>query len=760
MKNIKLILALAIIAGSFSARAEETVIKDIQVNGNKRVETATVEAFLNVPLNQPVDKSTLDGAFKRMYDTGLFEDLNMALKNGVLIVNVVENPVVSEVNLVGNKKLDEEKITPELKVSPRAIFKESDVKADVKRILTLYQRSGRFNVKVDPKIEKLDDGRVNVTYKIDEGQRAEVEQISFIGNNAFSEGELESVVSTKESAWYKFFSGNDNYDPDRLEYDRELLRRHYVASGYADVRIISADAEYNESEKAFNVIYTVDEGAHYNFGKVDITSSIPDITLDKVAEQIKTREGKEFNANLVESTISNLTDHLGDKGYAFVRIDPQYNKGENNTMDITYMISEGPRVYVNKINIIGNARTMDEVIRREFRIAEGDPYNASKIKRSKQRIEALGFFSKVDVENQATDKADKVDVNLKVAEQSTGELTFGAGLSSADGVLGDVSITERNLLGKGQFLRANFTVASTRQEIDLSFTEPYFMDRNFAAGIDLFNTSNQSGGSFNNYTFDSSTTGFSLRGTYPWNEYVSHTVRYTLRSDEVSNPAVGASAYVLEQVGSRMTSSVGQTFSYNTLDNQLSPTAGWLASLSQDVAGVGGDVNYLKHEGKLNYFTPVSEDWSDVVLKLSARAGNILGLNGDNVAINDRFFVGSTIIRGFDNQGIGPRDKVTKDPLGGNTYYAASTEMMFPLGLPEELGIKGAVFADAATLSDVDTALTTTNVQDDTAIRASAGVGVFWRSPVGPIRVDLATPIQKQSYDETQVVRFSFGTKF
>lgn len=757
----KLLILMAATAISTSAMAENITFSKIQVNGNKRVETSTIEAFLNVPVGTPVSKDDLDGAFRRMYDTGLFEDLKLTVKDKVLVVDIKENPTVSEVNISGNKKLDTDKITPELKVAPRSVFKESDVQADVKRILTLYQRSGRFNIKVDPKIEKLDDGRVNVTYKIDEGQRAKVEQISFIGNKAYDEAELESTVSTKESRWYRFFSGNDVYDPDRLEYDKELIRRLYVANGYADVQVISADAEYNQAKKAFNITFTVDEGTYYDFGKIDVASSIPDITLDQVTEQIKTREGSKFDSNKIETTISNLTDFLGDKGYAFVRIDPVYERDTaSNRLGVKYTISEGPRVYLNKINIVGNTRTTDEVIRREFRIAEGDPYNSSKIKRSKQRIEALGYFAKVDIENEETDQPDKVNIKTVVEEQSTGELTFGAGFSSADGALGDVSITERNLLGRGQFVRANFTLASSRREVDFGFTEPYFMDRNFAAGFDLFDTTTTRDGGTNNFTFDSASTGGTLRGTYPLSEFIDHTIRYTYRTDDVSNPDANASTYVLEQIGTRTTSSVGQTFSYNTLDNQFMPKSGWLASVSQDFAGLGGDAEYIKHEAKVNYFTPISEEMSEWVVKLSGRGGNVTGVNGENVAINDRFFIGSTVIRGFDNQGIGPRDAGTLDPLGGNTYYAASSELMFPLGLPEELQIKGAVFADAATLYGVDSTSNPINIKDDSSIRSSAGVGVFWRSPVGPIRIDFASPIQKESYDKTESVRFSFGTKF
>jgi outer membrane protein insertion porin family len=742
--------------------ADALTVKDIKVSGNKRIEEATVKAFLNIPLNKEIAESEIDEAFRRTFNTGLFKDIDMSLRSSVLFVEVEENPIVGEVDVAGNEKIDSDKILNELKIEPRAVYKESDVQADVRRILTLYQRSGRFDVVIDPRVEELENNRVKVVYVIDEGRKADVQQISFVNNYAYDEAELESVVSTRESRWYRFFSGNDSYDPDRVEYDKELLRRHYVANGYADFEVVSADAEFNTFNESFNITYTLDEGPYYEFGKIDLDSAIEDITIDQVRDSIKTRQGKEFNSNQIEDTISSLTDVLGDKGYAFVRINPEFEKNEEEgLMDVTYKISEGPRVYINKIDISGNTRTTDEVIRREFRIAEGDPFNSSKIKRSKQRIEALGYFSKVTIDNKETAYPDKVDIEVRVVEQSTGELTFGAGFSSADGALGDISITERNLLGEGQFLRANLTLASVRQEIDLSYTEPYFLGRNFAAGFDIFNVKTDSQAANTNLTFDSESLGFTLRGGYPLTEYLRHNVRYTIRDDDISNPDPLASLFVRQQVGQRLTSSIGQSLVYNTLDNQFLPKSGVFATISQDIAGLGGDVNYVKHEGRASYFTTLMEEYPDVVFSLSGRAGHIFGWNNDNVRINDRFFIGQTVIRGFDNQGIGPRDANTGDPLGGNTYFATSSEIMFPLGLPEELQVKGAVFVDAATLYDIDqNNIPGVTLQDDSTIRAASGFGVFWRSPVGPIRIDFAVPFMEEDYDEDETIRFSFGTRF
>lgn len=736
-------------------------ISSIEVIGNQRVETATVKAFLGISEGDKISRDELDKAFRRTYETGLFKDLNIKTSGNKLIIEVEENPVVSIVEVDGNDKLSDEKIIAELKITPRAVFKESDLQSDTTRILTLYQRSGRFNVNVKPVVEELKNNRVKVVYVINEGERSEVSQITFINNSAFDEAALESEISTKESRWWSFFSGNDNYDPDRVEYDKELLRRHYTQHGYADFRVVSASAEFSPISKSFNVIFNLDEGIKYNFGEIEIDNKIKDFDSSVLEEVIRTEKGEVYNSRRIDDSISTLTDKLGDKGYAFVKIIPNVDKDkEKKLANITYKISEGPRVYVNKININGNSRTMDEVIRREFRLAEGDPYNASKIKRSKQRVEGLGFFSKVGVKNQPTPEPDRVNLDVDVQEQSTGELTFGTGFSTQDGILGDVSIVERNLLGKGQFMRVNLTAATARREAELSFTEPYFLDRTFNAGFDVFHTVLTGDNFSNNLTFDSASTGFTLRGGYMLNEYLTHNVRYTLRSDDISNAQAGSSQFVLQQLGERLASTVGHSFAYNTLDNQFFPTDGLIASIAQDYAGLGGDVSFLRHEAKVSYFTKLDNDeFEEWIFRVTAKGGNVTGMNGKDVQINDRFFIGGNVVRGFENQGLGARDATTLDPLGGNNYYAGTTELMFPLGLPNELQMKGAVFGDVGSLFGTDDTGTGT-ILDEASPRASLGVGVFWRSPVGPIRIDLAKPVVSESYDREEVIRFNFGTRF
>jgi outer membrane protein insertion porin family len=758
-KHIIALATTTILFGAYAAHA--AVVREINVKGLQSVERPTLDAFTAIKVGDDVSNSQISEAIRRTYDTGLFKDVDINLQGATLTISVIENPVIAEVKIEGNDKISDDKILPELKLAPRSIFNESDVQADVRRIQTLYTKGGRFNVSIEPKIEQLDNNRVNLVYEIQEGVKSKINQISFVNNTAFDEDDLEGVVATKETRWYRFFSGDDNYDPDRVEYDKELLRKYYISNGYPDFRVVSADAEFNPTAKAFNITYTLEEGKKYDFGNVTLESKMPDVPTDILEKSISTRSGRVFDASEVEKTITSMSDELGNKGYAFVNIVPEYTPNpETQQMDIKYVVQQGPRVYVDRINIIGNTRTQDEVVRREFRLAEGDPYDASKIKRSKQRVEDLGYFSKVDIKNVPTADSDRVNLDVAVSEQSTGELTFGAGLSSTDGIIGDVSITERNLLGRGQYVRLGFTAASSRQDIELSFTEPYFLDTNFAAGFDLFSVK-RTRSSFSNLTFDSETVGAAIRGSYPLTEYVKHDIKYTIKNDEVANPDPLASVYVLAQVGERTTSEIGQTFTYNTLDSNFFPSKGINVSLDQDYAGIGGDVHYLRHEFKTTYYKSLLDSNDDLVMKLAAKAGIIAGTNDDDVRINDRFFIGGNTIRGFDNQGIGPRDAATRDPLGGNKYYAGTAELVFPLGLPKELGFRGAAFFDAGSLFDVDsTPIVGNNINDDSSLRTAAGVGVYWRSPIGPIRVDVAQAIQKEDYDKTETVRFSFGTRF
>ncbi len=760
MKNWGTIFFLIIFIALPVHAQQDVTISEVVIEGNQRVEKATVESFVGIKPGDTVNIREINKALSKLFKTGLFADVKINIDGSRLWVKVVENPIVAEVAFEGNKRIDDEDLRAEVKLGPRAIYSKSDLQHDVKRIQTLYQRSGRFSATVIPKVIQLDQNRVNVVFEVDEGARSRIERISFVGNDSFSDSKLRSEIKTKETVWWRFFSSDDTYDPDRLAFDKELLRRYYVAHGYADFRVLSANAELSPDKEAFYVTFTVDEGAVYRFGEMSVENQLTkekDSVLEKL---IESRPGKKFNAKKVEATVDAITKHLGNQGYAFVKIDPQFKRdAENHVIGVNYLVKQGPRVYVERIDINGNVRTLDQVIRREFRLAEGDPYNTNQLKRSKERINNLGFFSRVDVQQSEGSAPDKVNIDVDVEEQSTGELTFGAGFSTNDGVLGDISLTERNLLGKGQFLRLNLSVSSVRQDIALSFTEPYFMGKNFAAGFDIFKTKYDGGSSLSNRSFDQESVGGTLRGSYPLTEHLTHALRYSYRTDDITDIDPTASLFIQRQAGENTTSLVGHSLIWDKRDSRFSPTEGWILRFNQDFAGVGGDAKFYRHEIRGAYYLSlISSDW---VLKFGANAGHIDGWDDEEVRINDRFFVGGHDLRGFDNDGIGPRDKLTGDPLGGNIYATGTVELSFPLGLPEELGFSGAIFSDIGTLLEVDEMSTLANpILDESAPRVSVGIGIAWRSPFGPVRIDFSEAIVKETFDETETVRFSFGTRF
>ena len=747
---------LALVVSGFvavAAYAQANVMRRIVVEGNQRVETSTVESYLMVRPGDTIDAQKLNESLKNLTATGLFEDVRIDLEGDALVIKVKENPIINEIAFEGNKRLEDKVLRDEIQLQPRQVFTRSRVQNAVNRILELYRRNGRYAAKVEPKSIQLDQNRVNLVFEISEGPRTGVAAISFIGNNNFSDGTLRGVIQTTESAWYKLLTSNDTYDPDRLNFDQELLRRFYFAHGYADFQVISAIAELAPDGSSFYITFTVDEGPQFTFGKVDVASSVKDLHSDQLVPLLETRSGTVYNADQIENTVQKLTDEVGKLGYAFVQIDPQIRKNEaKRTVDLVYKVDEGPRVYVERINISGNVRTLDEVIRREFRLSEGDAFNTALLRRSQQRLRNLGFFDTVDIKTLQGSAPDKVIIDVHVAERSTGELSFGAGYSTSDGVLGDITLKETNLLGRGQDLQANVTLSQKRQYYNLSFTEPYFLNRELAAGFDLFRTKTDYQSSS---SFDESNTGLTLRLGYPLTESLTHQIRYTIRNDAIQNVDRNASIFIRNEEGDRYTSLVGQSFTYDKRDTRFLPTEGYFLKLDQDLAGLGGDNRFLRHEAHASYYYPFSKN---VVLNVGANGGYIFGFGGETVHIANRFFLGGESLRGFQYGGIGPRDKDTDDSLGGNGYYTGSAELRFPLGLPEDLRIFGRTFVDAGTLTGID--VHGPSLQDTGDIRVGAGVGLSWLSPLGPLAIDLAQALVKDSGDKTETFRLSFGTRF
>ena len=732
-------------------------VASIDVQGSQRIEPATIKSYLSVHEGDAFDQTQIDRSLKTLYGTGLFADVTLSRRGDVLVVRVAENPIINETAFEGNKRLKDENLAGEVQSKSRAVYTRTKVQADVQRLQEIYRRSGYFAATVTPKIIQLDQNRVNLVFEINEGGRTMVRGIKFVGNSHFTDARLQEEISTRETRWYRFLSSSDVYDPDRVEVDKELLRRYYLSKGYADFRVVSAVAELAPDNKGFYVTFTVEEGERYKFGDINLKTQLNGLDPETLRGVISTKSGAWYDASQVETSIDALTKSLNDLQFAFVDIRPDVQRDrDNRTITLTYNINEGQRVFVERININGNLRTQDRVIRREMELVEGDAFNRSRLQKSEQNIKDLGFFENVDVNVAQGSAPDRANIDVNVAEQSTGEISIGAGYSTSDGPLADFGISERNFLGRGQDLRFNTTLSGKSQEFNLSFTEPYFLDRDLSAGIDVFHDRRQNDES----SYDEQRTGFALRMGYPLSQYLRQRVTYTLNNSKIENVPATASRFIREQAGERLTSSLGQELTYDRRDSKLTPTEGYVVRLSTDAAGIGGDAHYLRVKTGGSIYVPLSgPEW---VLSVLGEGGAIFGL-GEDVAISDRFFLGGDTLRGFKTSGIGPRDLTTsaKDALGGNYFARASVEMAFPLGTPQEFGLKGHAFVDGGSLWEVDaTPLPSETFVDDVAIRGSAGVGVSWKSPLGPLRVDLAMPFAKKNYDQLQQFRISFGTRF
>ncbi|MCI5059726.1 MAG: outer membrane protein assembly factor BamA [Alphaproteobacteria bacterium] len=751
-----LLLAFAPVVGALSpsyAQGQST-IREIRINGVQRIEPATVLTYLGVQVGEPATSETLNTALKNLYATGLFADVSMKQDRGVLFVEVIENPVINQIAFEGNEKIKDEELLAEIALRPRQVFTRNKVQSDVARVNEIYRRTGRFSVNVDPKIIKLDQNRVDLVFEINEGAITKIKGIRFVGNEAFDDDALRAELSTKEDRWYRFLTSDDRYDPDRVEYDKELLRRFYLKEGYADFQVVSANAELAKGQEDFYLTFTVDEGPRYRVGSVAIDSELRGFDGAQLRDDITFLPGQWYNADDVQATVDAMTDALGDHQYAFVAIRPKLERNlEEDTIDIAFNIEESPRVFVERIDVHGNVRTLDKVVRREMLLVEGDPFNRSKLAKSEQRLRDLNFFENVEIRTVQGSAPDRVVVDVAVSEQSTGELSIGAGFSTNDGPLADLRIRERNFLGKGQDLLFSTTIAGTRTQFDASFTEPYFLDRDLAAGFDAFHMTQdfQDEGSY-----DQTRTGGALRMGYPLSEKWRQSWKYRFEQNDITDVDADASRFIRDQEGERNTSAISQRLTFDDRDSKLFPTEGLYSWLDLDFAGIGGDAEYVSGKLGSNYYIPLYK--RSVVFDVLAEVGAVEGWGDDNVQINERFYLGGNTLRGFERAGVGPRDRLTNDSLGGNVFYRASAELKFPLGLPEELGVAGHAFTDAGSLWDIDE--TGSDILDESSLRAAAGVGISWRSPLGPIRVDVAQPYLDEDFDKDEIFRFSFGTRF
>ena len=767
--------------------AQAQTISEVAVEGNRRVDAETVRSYVSLQRGQGYSAQLADNSLKSLFATGLFSDVRLDMRGSRLVVTVVENPVINVVSFEGNRRINDQTLTSEVESAPRGVLTRARVQQDTLRILQVYRRAGRFGARVEPKIIDLPENRVNLVFEIDEGDKTSVVRINFIGNENFSDRALRDVVTTRERNWLSWLSSADVYDPERLQADQELLRRHYLKNGFADFRVISAVADFDAERNSFFVTFTVDEGARYTFGNVDIETFVRDVDPEQLRGLIRTRPGAVYNAELVDKTLEDMTFELATRGYAFAQVRPRGQRDyENRTISLTYVIEEGPRVYVERINVRGNTRTLDTVVRREFDFAEGDAYNSVMIDRAKRRLDALRYFESVNISREPGSAPDRVIVNVDVVEQPTGEISVGGGYSTRDGFLADISLTERNLLGRGQILRIGGAFGERRQSLDFGFTEPYFLGRRLAAGVDAFYREID----YSDFSspYRSETIGGGVRLGFNLTENLSMTTRYQLYQTDVSldfgDRADEFSLAVRQAVGERLYSVAGYDLIYSTINSYTRPSEGIYLKFSQHVAGLGGDVNFVRSEAEGRYYQEVIPD---LVGMLKVQGGYITGWNGDTVLITDAFMKGGETIRGFATGGYGPRDlspgRYRQDPLGGKLYAAATAELQFAIPfIPEELGFSGAVFADAGVLMDVDPidfdnqflleCVIVTGDRgraangsrdcyvDDGDLRASIGASILWDSPFGPLRADFGYAVLKEDYDDTQVFRFGAGRQF
>ncbi len=754
------------------ATAPQTgVVQRIVVQGNVRIEQATILSYLPIQAGDTVGPEQIDIAVKTLFKTDLFADVQIRLVNGDLVVRVAENPIINQVVFEGNNNLKDDKLQDEVQVRPRGIFTKGKVEGDVQRIVELYRRSGRIGVTVTPQIVELPQKRVDLIFEINEGPKSGIRRVSFIGNRQFSDGELKGVIVTKESHLYRFLSTNDNYDPDRLDYDQEQLRKFYRNHGYYDFRVVNTIAELEPDKNGFAVSYTLDEGSKYKFGKIKVETQLKKLNGAVLQQLLPIREGQIYEDKKIEDATDALTFAAGAAGFAFVDVVPHYVPNrQTHTVDLTFSVKEGPRVYVDRIDIVGNNQTLDYVIRRELLVNEGDAYNRVLVDRSKLLVRSLGYFKDVDITQTPGSAPDRTGLLAKVQQQPTGELTFSAGYSSTERLVLDLGISQRDFRGRGEDLRAEASIGALKQQISLSFTEPRFLNRSLSAGYELYLTRYD----YAQYTgYSNQSVGGLVRFGFPLGTYSNLQLRYNLHADEVTvtnnecGPTPTVSPLLCDEVGATVTSSVGYTLRWDKRNDPIAPTRGFDAQISQDVAGLGGSVNYIKTEGQAAWYHGFSPSF---VFSVNVHGGYIGGWGGDNVRINDRFYQGGDTFPGFQYAGIGPRDtNPTYDQaLGGKAFVIAQVQETFPDFLPEQYGIKTALVGNVGTLGLLDPAdkrslLTfapSATIKDDLALRATVGISVFWKSPLGPIRIDLSDVLAKDHYDKTENFHFTTQHEF
>jgi outer membrane protein insertion porin family len=807
---VAVVASVWLCAGSLAAFAE-----NVLVQGNKRVDSETIAGYFSGS-----DQPAINKGVKDLYATGLFSSVKVSQAGGRVVISVTENNVINRVAFEGNSKVKTETLTAEVHSKSRGPYSQAMVDADIERIKDIYRRSGRAAAKVTARTVDLPNGRLDVVFTIDEGEKTGVKTINFVGNQVYSSGKLRDLMQTTEMNYLSFFKTSDVYDPDRIASDLELIRRFYLKNGYADFHVVGSDAQFDPEQGGYIVTITLEEGVQYTVAAVNVESHLPDLDGASLRPLVRLSPGDVYNGDMVEKSVTALTKEVGKHGYPFTQVHPRGDRDPaTRTVTIAFVLDEGPRVYIERIVVRGNTRTRDYVIRREFELGEGDAYNRVLIDRAERRLNNLGYFKKVKITNEQGSTADRVIVVVDVEDQPTGSLSLSGGYSTTQGFIAEAAVTETNFMGRGQYVRLSVSEGQYSRGVEFNFTEPYFLGDRLAAGFDVYAKKSDA---FQFSFYNNFVAGGTLRLGLPVTEEITFSPRYSIYRTDISipntsgqpfndcnNPIFGvtpvlsgvtgvgppsfffncltngeASLALKEAQGPFVTSMFGYTLGYNALDNNKNPTGGFFAELRQDIAGAGGDERYVRTTGDLRYY---HEIYDQIVGLVHLQGGDLQSFDGNQLRIVDNFNLGPTLVRGFAPFGIGPRDIGSGDPqgnpLGGTKYFGGSLEAQFPIyGLPRDLGLKGAIFADAGTLygfngrtnfspngvctpSDFPPFFTQGNcitVGGDYSnlIRTSAGVSIIWSSPLGPIRFDFAKAITKSQFDQTQFFRFTGGTTF
>ncbi len=750
-------IVASVVACAAPALADSGTIGAIpQVAGNLRVEADTVRTYAGLRVGDSLGPTQLDRAKKALYATGFFSDVSIAPQNNSVLIRVTENPLVQDVTFEGNDRYDSKDLDKEISLKAGSLYTAAKVQNDVKRLQDLYRRGGRYSAVITPQLVNSDDHRVRLIYKVTEGEVSYVEKIAFVGNKAFSSATLRDALETREDRWWRVLSSTTTYDSDRAALDEERLRQFYFSHGYADFKVLSSSAELSPDRTGFAISYVISEGLRYKISSLTVNSNIAGLSTDGLLDFVSLSQGDAFNAEKLRKGSEDISRELGKRGYPFVNVGFDIKRDTpNQQAQIIYSIARGAPQYVERIDIEGNVRTYDKVIRRELALSEGDALNRALLERSKRNVRGLNFFETVDITDVAGSTPDKRIIKVKVKEASTGDVSVGVGYSTTDSVLGQASIAERNLMGTGRAVKLSTSVSGRRKEFDFSYTEPWVMNRPMSAGFDLYHsvTDYQSEASY-----DQSSTGGVLRTSFKQNDNLTVRPRYTVSSDTVSNIKTTASSVIKSAEGTAISSGPGIDLVYDRRDDIINPTSGYVVRYGIDGFGLGGDVRMAKSTFTASWYKPL---WDQYIFNIIGETGAILPYGGYKPRVIDRFMVGSDNLRGFRVAGVGPRDTATDDALGGNYYGIMRNELTFPINGLDELGINGVLFGDVGTLWGLNNARTAGASTDDSAKpRASVGLGVKWASPLGPLRLDFAQAVLKEKYDKTEIFRFSIGSQF